>query len=412
MYKKCINGIWIALIAALSACAPAEKEQSAPADDKPPAIESATPEGTATERVKKPVELVENDAPPPGAAREFPKTKFAISTVPFSEVISGGPPRDGIPAIREPRFEPVSVADDWLGNREMVFVIDGAPYGSDEVHIYPVQIFIYHEIVNDIFNDTNIAVTYCPLCNSALAFRAQTEDGQQLTLGVSGRLRYSNMIMFDDQNETWWQQATGEAIVGDLVGQSLPIVPLVTLSWAEAKRAYPDAHVLSRQTGFNRPYGRNPYTGYDTLQHPFLYRGPEIDPSRDPFARVLVVELGGKQQEYFYNELRSAGITVDRVGGTDIVIFWDDQTASPLDQGNTDEGRIVGSANAFQSGANGQKLTFSLKGNGEITDSQTGSSWSPSGIAVSGELSGTQLTAVPSIQHFWFSYAIFNVREK
>ena len=349
-------------------------------------------------------ELVANAAPPRGAEREF-STDFSLSLVDFSEVISGGPPKDGIPAINNPRFDSMADANTWVDDAEMVFIIDGRPYDSDEVHIYPVQILIYHEIANDRLGDTPITVTYCPLCNSALAFSGNVGE-QTLIFGVSGRLRFSNMIMYDDKTESWWQQATGKAVVGELVGTRLEILPLLTVSWSEAKEMYTDAKVLSRDNGFRRPYGRNPYTGYDTLDHPFLFRGA-VDPRQNPFERVVVGRVNGEEKPFVYSELERNVVTHDTIGGADVVLFWAPESASPLDSGTTSGGRVVGSANIFDTQLGSQALTFRARGT-RIIDEQTNSEWSPLGVAVSGSLKGEQLRALPSIQHFWFSYAAFS----
>lgn len=348
---------------------------------------------------------LQNQSPPPGAKNEF-KTDFSISLIDFKEVISGGPPKNGIPAIREPQFDTVDAADSWLQKNEMVFVFSGAPYGSDETHIYPVQILIYHEIVNDRFNNIPIIITYCPLCNSALAFLGVVEN-QQLSFGVSGRLRFSNMIMYDDQTESWWQQATGKAVVGDFVGERLEIVPLLTLSWGEARASFPNAQVLSQNTGARRPYGRNPYVGYDTLDHPFLYRGKAIDSSRNPFARVIVATIGGEERAYLYAIVRDNIVTHDVIADRAVVLLWSNESVSPLDEGQVASGRVVGSANIFFPVVLDMALTFVVK-NGTIIDEQTESIWNSSGIAISGQLQGERLMPAPSIQHFWFSYTAFS----
>ena len=350
--------------------------------------------------------FVQNADPPPGAAREF-ETDFLRSLVDFKEIISGGPPKDGIPAIDNPKFVSVNAADAWLQDGEMVFVIDGTRYGINRVRVYPVEIFIYHEIVNDVFGNVPIAVTYCPLCNSAVAFKRVSADGRTLRFGVSGRLRFSNMIMYDDRTESWWQQATGKAIVGELAQERLEIVPLLTISWKEARELYSDALVLSRDTGHQRPYGTNPYVGYDTLDAPFLLRNYQVDPNQNPFERVVVGQVNGKERAFLYSGLRENIVTHAVIGGQKVVLFWAPESVSPLDGDTTAGGRIVGSANIFVPKVERRNLTFTVH-TGVISDKQTDSIWSPSGVAVSGELTGQQLEAVPSIQHFWFSYAAFS----
>ena len=182
------------------------------------------------------------------------RTDFSRYTVPLDEIVSGGPPKDGIPAIDRPRFVSVSQADDWLSPREpVVLVIKGG-----QAKAYPLQILIWHEIVNDIVGGAPVAVTYCPLCNTALAFDRRV-DGMLLDFGTTGRLRYSDLVMYDRQTESWWQQATGEAIVGKFAGRKLEQVNAPLVSWGTFKRSSPNGLVLSRETGFDRPYGDNPY---------------------------------------------------------------------------------------------------------------------------------------------------------
>ncbi|MEE8465674.1 MAG: DUF3179 domain-containing protein, partial [Dehalococcoidia bacterium] len=199
-------------------------------------------------------------------------TDFQIRSAPYSEFFSGGPSKDGIPAVDNPKFVSVDEAEEWLDDREPVQVVDI----NGDVRAYPLQILIWHEIVNDQVGGIPVAITFCPLCNTALVFNAALPDGRVLDFGVSGMLRFSDLVMYDRQTESWWQQATGEAIVGDLTGTMLEFIPSPIVSWADFKQAHPGRQVLSRDTGISRPYGRNPYTGYDTGR-PFLFRGPEDD---------------------------------------------------------------------------------------------------------------------------------------
>ena len=381
------------------------------ANEEEPQLPERSSEYSATDAIV--VEDVQFDArlqgqrPPPGATREF-STLFERSLVDFDEIISGGPPKDGIPALTDLHFIEVDDAEEWLKRNEMVFVADYREWGASEVRIYPVQILIYHEIVNDTIGPLPIIVTYCPLCNTAAAF-GRTIHGISHQFGVSGRLRHSNLLMYDDLTESWWQQATGEAVVGEYAGLQLRSWPLLTLSWDEARKQYPKAKVLSQQTGYNRPYGRNPYVGYDTLNHPFLYLGPRIDASYTPFTRVLVVRINNQEQGYQYPELQKNVVTHDSIGGQNIVIFWSENSASPLDTPSVSEGRQVGSANAFLPIVGEKELNF-FTDDGIIYDEETKSMWSTNGRALSGSMAGSLLTAVPSIQHFWFSWSAFRKR--
>ena len=223
--------------------------------------------------------LAADESPPSGVQREF-STDFTKYSVTFDEILSGGPPKDGIPALDEPKFISVQEADEWLKPVEPVILFTH----GEEVRAYPLQILMWHEIVNDVVAGTPVVVTFCPLCNTAIAFE-RTVAGQVLDFGTTGRLRHSNLIMYDRQTESWWQQATGEAIIGEFTGQQLQLLPVMIVSWKEFQAAYPDGKVLSRDTGYNRQYGQNPYVGYDDINNsPFLFKG-KTDGRLLPMAR-------------------------------------------------------------------------------------------------------------------------------
>jgi hypothetical protein len=342
--------------------------------------------------------LSPDDQPPRGAESQF-VTDFSIHTISYSEVLSGGPPKDGIPSIDNPHFVPVEEADEWLQDIEPVIFIQ---IGAD-ARAYPIQIIVWHEIVNDVVDGMPVAVTFCPLCNTAIAFNA-TVDGQVLDFGTTGRLRFSNLIMYDRPTETWWTQATGEAVVGELTGTRLEFLPAPIISWEDFKTAHPDGLVLSRETGHPRNYGNNPYSGYDNINSsPFLYAGPETPGTLPAMARVLTVDLNDDLVAYPYKLLQDVNVINDEVGGEQVVVVWDEGTASPFAPLGAND---VGAANIFSRELDGQQLTFVFE-DGEIVDIETGSVWNVLGLAVSGELQGQQLTALVGVNHFWFSWAAF-----
>lgn len=342
-----------------------------------------------------------DDQPPRGALGEF-ATDFSRHSVPYSEIRSGGPAKDGIPAIDAPRYVSIVEADGWLEPQEPVILVEL----NGAARAYPVQILMWHEIVNDELGGTPVAVTYCPLCNTGIAFRREFE-GQVLDFGTTGRLRFSNLVMYDRQTETWWQQATGEGIVGEHTGRRLEMVPAALVSWADFKAAHPDGDVLSRDTGYSRSYGRNPYTGYDDVNSaPFLFDGPQTPDALPAMARVLTLELNGESVAYPYDVLEEARVVNDTVGGEPIVVLWAAGTASPLDAPGVADGADVGAAAAFSRRLGGEVLTFRLSG-GDIVDEQTGSVWDALGRALSGSRKGSRLQALVSVNHFWFSWAAF-----
>ena len=348
-------------------------------------------------------------------SREF-STDFSKFSVDVTEVIAGGPPKDGIPSIDKPLFESISDADKWLDSREPVIVVqtpESAPSG--EVKIYPLQILTWHEIVNDTINGHPITVTYCPLCNTGVVFMAlvKTESGtaaepkEKLEFGVTGFLRYSNMIMYDRQTESWWQQATGEAIAGVMTGKRLTIHPSLTLSFSDAKSIFPKALVLSRETGYSRPYGTNPYVGYDSKEIPFLYQGPEVDSALRMLEQVIVVKHGDDSQAVPYSQLQEEGVVQFLLDGRKVAVFWKEGTASALDSRQIAQGRDIGSGNAFFTEVDQYELNF-VKIDTGFRDLQTGSHWNEAGIAIKGPLQGTRLPLVTAVQHFWFSYYAFS----
>lgn len=357
----------------------------------PPA--TATPEPTATS--------LPDEAIPRALQQSF-DTDFSQRTISFEEILSGGPPKDGIPAIDNPRFIGTDEADEWISDLEPVTVLEH----DGDVRIYPFQILTWHEIVNDVVGGRPVTVTFCPLCNTAIVFDA-TVAGRELDFGTTGRLRYSNLLMYDRQTESWWQQATGEAVIGEFVGQQLEFLPAPIISWAEARDTYPDAQVLSRDTGFRRSYGQNPYAGYDNVNSsPFLYDGPSTPEELPPMARVTTVELNGEAVAYPNEVLEDVRVANDTVGGVEVVVFWQEGLASALDSNAIAAGRDVGANAVFERTLDGQTLTF-VDDDGTIKDEQTGSTWNVLGEAVAGDLAGAQLQPVVKVDHFWFSWAAF-----
>ena len=260
--------------------------------------------------------------------REWPQTDFTRTTIDFAEVISGGPPKDGIPAIWEPAHIPV--ADETrLHDREPVLTYE---VEGEAPRAYPIRYLMWHEIVNDVVGGLPIAVTYCPLCNSAMVFDARV-DGERHTFGVSGKLRHSDMIMYDRETQSWWQQAVGEGVVGDHAGALLTQLPGWMESWAEFRDRNPDGLVMD-EPEWRRAYGSNPYVGYDTSARPFLYQGENPPHDINPLARVVRVE----DRAWTFARLRAAG----EIREAGVVLTWTAGQASALDNRTISEGRDVG----------------------------------------------------------------------
>jgi hypothetical protein len=342
---------------------------------------------------------------PPFDTSEW-KTDFGKHSVPFSDIMSGGPPKDGIRAIDRPEFVGVEAADGWLKAREPVVLF---VHGGD-ARAYPLQILIWHEIVNDTVGGLPVAITFCPLCNTAIAFDRRVQE-RTLDFGTTGKLRFSDLVMYDRQTESWWQQATGQAIVGVLTGTQLTPLPAQTVSWKTFKETFPGGKILSRKTGYNRAYGQNPYVGYDDVNSsPFLYRGPK-DSRLRPVERVVTVSLGGEDVAYPFSALEKVRVVNDTVGGHKIVILFEKGVTSALDGNSIPESRDIGTAGVFERSAGGRVLTFGMAG-GRITDAQTGSTWTILGTAIAGQLAGARLVPVVHAQHFWFAWAVFRPKTR
>lgn len=277
---------------------------------------------------------------PPFWTSEWPDTDFSKSSVSFVEILSGGPPKDGIPALDGAEFAPVA-EDAFIEDVEPVVTVE---LEGEIPRAYPIRYLTWHEIVNDRIGDVPVSVTFCPLCNSALVFDGRL-DGQELTFGVSGKLRNSDMVMYDRQTESWWQQFNGEAIVGDLLGATLTTVPGWMESFAEFKARNPEGLVM-KQPNARRPYGENPYSGYDSLSKPFLYSGENPPHGIEPLARVLRIGDSAWPLE----RLRKEGEVVEK--GYRIV-WADSGQASALDKRRISASRSVGTVRVFdaESGA-------------------------------------------------------------
>jgi hypothetical protein len=328
-------------------------------------------------------------------------TNWEIHTVRYEEILSGGPPRDGIPSIDDPNFVSYEAAEEWLEDNEPVISLEL----NGDARAYPIQILTWHEIVNDTVGDIPVNVTFCPLCNSAIVFDRRV-DGEVYEFGTSGLLRHSDLIMYDRTTESLWQQFTGEAIVGEMVGKKLVFLPSSLVSFVDFKAAYPEGVVLSRETGFDRRYGQNPYVGYDQIgQNPFLYLGIPDD-RLAAMERVITVSLDNIDIAYPLPILIEAGVINDMQNGRDLVVFHVPGTSSALDASTISGGRDVGATGVFDPNLDGQKLTF-VKVDNQIRDQQTNSVWNIFGAAIEGPLAGKQLTPIIHADHFWFSWAAF-----
>ncbi len=333
---------------------------------------------------------------------KWPSTDFTTHSVDYSEIDSTDIPKDGIPSISRPRFVSIKKARKWLGKNEpvMVVVVDGV------ARAYPLQILLYHQIINDTIKGQPLLVTFCPLCNSGIILSRKV-GSKTLTFGTTGKLRNSGLIMFDRETESWWQQFTGTGIVGTYTGESLNIdLTSQIVSFSQFAERHSKGKVLSRDTGFRRKYGLNPFQGYDSIENSPLLFTDDTDPRLPAMERVLNIRIDGVLKLYPYPVVKSAKVINDSVGNTPTVIFSGSGYSSPLDQLEIANSSTIPLAIGYNRTVDDVVLSF-YEQDGDIFDEQTGSKWSLFGEAISGSLEGTQLSRVDTGANFAFAALAF-----
>jgi len=355
--------------------------------------------------------------PPPGfddltddlvaVAAPWP-TDWSQRTIDLSELKIGLPtfdPRDLIRPIDQPTYDSIAQADSWLVDREIGVLVD---LGSI-VRYYPLRILTSHEVLNDTVGNLPFVVTYCPLCNTAVAYDRRV-DGETLRFGVSGLLRNSDLVMWDDQTTSLWQQITGEGIVGVHAGRQLTALPSALVTWGDFKASHPDGEALSQNTGFGFNYGTNGYVGYSSRSAPFssFFDAP-LDERLPALERVVGVRVGDAAKAYPFSVIGEPRAVNDELGGEPIAVWWADTDAADNFAGEQPgTGRGIGTGIAFLRTLDGQVLTFSPADGTTFADQETGSTWSALGEAVAGPLAGSRLQLAPHQNEFWFAWRAFN----
>jgi hypothetical protein len=310
--------------------------------------------------------------------------------------------RDRVPSLDAPKFETIASARRWLSDREPVAVvsIDG------DVRAYPIQIMSVHDIANDVVGETPVVVTFCILCGSAMAFDRRFE-GRVLEFSYAGALNNSNLVMYDRQTETLWGQAVGEGLIGEFAGRRLTFVSAPVMSFKEFRENEPDGRVLSRDTGFDREYGRGRLTDYDTAPPIARVFRWNVDQRLAAKERVMVIEHGDDIVALPYSALSERRVITPEVGGEEYVVLWGPGTASIYAE-RTADGIDVGAAIAYSPEVDGRLLRFrATDQDGRFTDRETGSTWTLAGHAVAGPLAGRVLEPAMHGVHFWFVWAAY-----
>ncbi len=302
--------------------------------------------------------------------------------VPLSKIVGGGPPPDGIPSIDDPKFVTTDMAD--LADSDVVLGVEI----NGVARAYPLSILVWHEIVNDHVGGVPIAVTWCPLCYTSQVFE-RVIDGRTVEFGTSGKLYNSNLVMYDRLTGTYWSQALGLAIKGDLTGHKLKIIPFDVMRWGDWKIIQQDSVVLTTDTGHVRAYGVDPYGNYyDNSQ--IIFPVENNDDRMHPKEIILGFEYNKMYKAYKQTDVEDFGTINDNVSDLSVLLV----------------SFYSGNARAFDRMVNGEELIF--KKDGIHLMDQTGSKWDRDGIAISGIYEGQQLQRLGFGPGFWFEWAAFH----
>jgi Protein of unknown function (DUF3179) len=316
-------------------------------------------------------------------------TQDKNSIVPLDQIVSGGPPPDGIPSIDNPKFISIQEAEEFLKGSDLIVGLNI----NGDTRVYPLQILVWHEIVNDIVGNTPVAVTYCPLCFTNQVFNRTMNDGQILEFGTSGKLYNSNLVMYDRTTKSLWSQAMSQSVVGKLAGVKLERIPFDVSYWKEWKQLYPDSKVLSRDTGFSRPYGVDPYGDYYTSKEE-LFPIAKHDDRLGLKEIVIGFENEGQYKAYRLQDAEKMKVINDQINTKPIALF----------SMNAFMTRIF---NPILEGQATLQFEYNVI-NDTFIDKQTRSQWNFDGKAIDGQMKGKQLIRLPFDQGFWFEWTAFH----
>ena len=312
------------------------------------------------------------------------ETNGVKHSIPLDKIKGGGPPKDGIPSIDDPQFANVSDSH-FMSDSDTVIglEIDG------DARAYPIFILVWHEIVNDKVGGTPVSVTYCPLCYTNQVFE-RIIDGQEVEFGTSGKLYNSNLLMYDRYTESYWSQALGIAVKGDLTGYQLNLIPFDVITWGDWKQMHPDTKVLTTDTGHIRSYATDPYGNYYTEPR-IMFPVENNDDRLHPKEIIIGFNLDDVYKAYKQNDIEKEVLINDSIGDIPIMLtsFFSENSRAFL--------RIV----------DDETLNF-VYSNGKILDSETLSEWNYDGLSVSGIYQGKQLERLPIEPGFWFEWVAFH----
>lgn len=331
----------------------------------------------------------------------FPKTNLDKRSIELSEIKNGGVPKDAIAPIDKPVFGKYEDVEKELQDHSPIIVVRL----NEKTRGYPLKVLLWHEIVNDTIEDTAIAITYCPLCSAPICFNRRINN-EVLTFGTTGLLRNSDLIMYDRKTESFWQQFTGQAIVGNYTGKSLDVLPSSIMSYSEMKSLYPDALIMSQITGFSRRYGSTPYPGYDDRnKKPRLFAG-KPDSRLPPMTRVVGIKVGDLKKAYKLSMFEETSILMDTIGEHRVIILKTGSTYSDLDNRLINASKTIPTIKAFRATVDGKPLNFKEEEE-QLIDLETKSLWNSNGLCITGSLMGKQLKEITTMRTFAFAWFAF-----
>jgi hypothetical protein len=304
--------------------------------------------------------------------------------IPLDKIRGGGPPKDGIPSIDNPIFANIQ-GSHFMSDSDTVIGLEI----NGETKAYPLFILVWHEIINDNVGGTPVAVTYCPLCYTNQVFE-RVIDGQEVEFGTSGKLYNSNLLMYDRLTESYWSQALGMAVKGELTGYQLNLIPFDVITWGDWKKLHPDTLILTTDTGYIRSYATDPYGNYYTEPR-ILFPVEHSDDRMHPKEIIIGFNQDNIYKAYKQNDIESNIIINDSIGNIPVILV----------------SLFSENSRAFERTINGVVLDFEYS-DGKIFDSQTNSEWNYDGLSISGEYSGEQLQRMPIEPGFWFEWVAFH----
>lgn len=304
--------------------------------------------------------------------------------IPLDKIRGGGPPKDGIPSIDNPVFADIQ-SSQFMSNSDTVIGLEI----NGEAKAYPIFILVWHKIVNNKVGNTPVSVTYCPLCYTNQVFE-RIIDGQAVEFGTSGKLYNSNLLMYDRLTESYWSQALGMAVKGELTGYELNLIPFDVITWGDWKKLHPDTLVLTIDTGYIRSYATDPYGNYYTEPR-IMFPVEHSDDRLFPKEIIIGFNKDGIYKAYKQNDIESNVIINDLIGETPVMLV----------------SLFSENSRAFERIVNDVQLDFVFD-DGKILDVQTDSEWNYDGLSISGEYQGEKLHRMPIEPGFWFEWVAFH----